>query len=313
MVSTSTQAGFRALATFTLLSTVLTAGRLAHAGTSTAGVACDYAHEATMQDANAQTVSRVRWSCSGDQRRLQANGIPDHPIGAFPNRHNPHAVSAQNVDVTFPLVPEPSDKTTNKSRSRAAMGYMLNGVKIDASTAGTCNDDGTRCPLGPSFGTLFNTWAIEALGHASFNFGVDASNAHPQPSGAYHYHGVPEGFLAKLNQGNKADRMTLIGWAIDGFPIYARYGYSAAKDPLSALKVMAGSYRIKNQPDPNRPPIAKFAMGTFTQDYVYVAGSGDLDECNGRFGLTPDFPQGIYHYYATDTYPYLQRCVKGKV
>ena len=52
-------------------------------------------------------------------------------------------------------------------------------------------------------------------------------------------------------------------------------------------------------------------MGTFTQDYEYVAGSGDLDECNGRFGVTPEFPTGIYHYYITDTYPFIQRCVKG--
>ena len=54
-------------------------------------------------------------------------------------------------------------------------------------------------------------------------------------------------------------------------------------------------------------------MGTFTQDYEYVAGSGDLDECNGRTGVTPEFPKGIYHYYATDSYPYLQRCVKGQL
>ncbi len=44
-----------------------------------------------------------------------------------------------------------------------------------------------------------------------------------------------------------------------------------------------------------------------------MAGSGDLDECNGRTGVTPEFPNGIYHYYATDTYPFLQRCVKGVV
>ena len=44
-----------------------------------------------------------------------------------------------------------------------------------------------------------------------------------------------------------------------------------------------------------------------------MAGSGDLDECNGRVGVTPEFPGGIYHYYATDTYPYFQRCVKGAV
>ena len=50
---------------------------------------------------------------------------------------------------------------------------------------------------------------------------------------------------------------------------------------------------------------------TTTQDYEYVAGSGDLDECNGRFGVTPEFPNGIYHYYITDAFPYIQRCVKG--
>ncbi len=54
-------------------------------------------------------------------------------------------------------------------------------------------------------------------------------------------------------------------------------------------------------------------IGAVKQDWEYVAGSGDLDECNGRVGVTPEFPKGIYHYYATDTYPFLQRCVKGKV
>jgi len=29
--------------------------------------------------------------------------------------------------------------------------------------------------------------------------------------------------------------------------------------------------------------------------------------------VTPEFPQGIYHYYATDTYPFFQRCVKGEL
>jgi hypothetical protein len=55
-------------------------------------------------------------------------------------------------------------------------------------------------------------------------------------------------------------------------------------------------------------------MGTFLQDFEYVAGLaglGDLDECNGRVGVTPEFPNGTYHYYTTDTYPYVQRCVKG--
>ena len=54
-------------------------------------------------------------------------------------------------------------------------------------------------------------------------------------------------------------------------------------------------------------------MGSFRQDWEYIAGSGDLDECNGRTGVTPEFPAGIYYYAITDTYPFIHRCVKGVV
>jgi hypothetical protein len=151
---------------------------------------------------------------------------------------------------------------------------------------------------------------MEAMGQSSFDFGTDDSHAHVQPGGVYHYHGMPEAFLAKLNKGRA---MTLIGWAADGFPIYARYGYTVPSDASSAIKVVTGSYQLKTTPDANRPATSLFPMGTFTQDHAYVAGSGDLDECNGRTGVTPEFPGGIYHYFATDTYPYLQRCMKGAV
>jgi hypothetical protein len=121
---------------------------------------------------------------------------------------------------------------------------------------------------------------------------------------------MPEAYLAKLGKGVA---MTLIGWAGDGFPIYARYGYSSASDATSAVKVLKPSWRVKTAPDANRPATSLYAMGTFRQDYEYVASLGDLDECNGRTGVTPEFPAGIYHYVATDSYPFLQRCVKGKL
>ena len=54
-------------------------------------------------------------------------------------------------------------------------------------------------------------------------------------------------------------------------------------------------------------------LGTFDGDHVYVAGSGDLDDCNGRTGVTPEFPHGTYYYIITDSYPYIGRCLKGKL
>src|SRR5262249_28293836 len=38
---------------------------------------------------------------------------------------------------------------------------------------------------------------------------------------------------------------------------------------------------------------------------------GDLDECNGRFGVTPEFPEGIYHYYVTEEFPFVGRMWRG--
>jgi hypothetical protein len=155
------------------------------------------------------------------------------------------------------------------------------------------------------------TWTIEALGQNSFDFGLDTNNAHVQPNGAYHYHGIPTGILN--NDGATGQKMLLVGWAADGFPIYARWGYSVATDATSAIKVIKGSYELKSTPDSGRPSTSVIPMGAFTQDYEYVAGSGDLDACNGRTGVTPEFPNGIYHYYITDTYPFIQRCAYGTV
>ena len=271
---------------------------------STAGIQCSYSYSAFNSSASVNATITSSWTCSSTSRVLSANGLPDHDVGTFPNTNNPNTISSQSVSATYTLSPVATSTASNTGM--AATGYLLNGVKIDASTAGTCNDSGSSCSLIGNSGN----WNIEALGQSSFNFGTDSSNAHVQPNGAYHYHGMPEGFITKLGKGTT---MTLVGWAADGFPIYARYGYSVATDATSALKVIKGSYQLKSSPDTNRPATSLYPMGTFKQDYEYVAGSGDLDECNGRTGVTPEFPGGIYHYYATDTYPFLQRCVKGKL
>ena len=39
----------------------------------------------------------------------------------------------------------------------------------------------------------------------------------------------------------------------------------------------------------------------------------DLDECNGHFGPTPEFPEGIYHYHTTETPTYVPECYSGIV
>ena len=268
---------------------------------STQGVGCNLSYSGFNSSTRVNANSIYNWSCSDTKRILSGNGIPDHAVttGNFAT-----PISAQNINVTLPIAPVLATKTPT-----TIIGYANNSVKFDPATAGSCSSTATStannggCVMVGGSGP----WILEAIGGA-FVFGTDESNAHVQPNGQYHYHGMPEGILNKLNKGTA---MSLVGFAVDGFPIYARYGYNNSNDSNSGIKVLTSSYRKKLTPDAGRPSTSVFPMGTFTPDYEYVSGLGDLDECNGRFGVTPEFPKGIYYYMITDTFPYIQRCTKG--
>lgn len=271
--------------------------------TSTAGVQCSYSYNAYNSSASVKMNSTASWSCTGTQRLLSGNGVPDHAVGSFPNANNPSAIKALTVNAAMPIAPALASSTTTGVH---VIGYAFNSVKMDPATAATCAVSGSTVTCTADGNT--GTWNIEAMGQTYMNLGLDSNNAHVQPDGSYHYHGMPEGFLSRLGKGTA---MTLVGFALDGFPIYARYGYTTATSATSAIKVVTSSYRLKTSPSSGRPSTTTYPMGLFTQDYEYVAGSGDLDECNGRFGVTPEFPSGIYHYTITDTWPYMGRCLKG--
>jgi len=85
----------------------------------------------------------------------------------------------------------------------------------------------------------------------------------------------------------------IIGWAYDGNPIYGPYGYSDPSTPGSVRR-MISSYVVSA--DSNRP--SQYPLGFFVNDYIYDA-SGDLDEHNGRFCVTPEYPNGTYAYFCT--------------
>lgn len=274
---------------------------LAHTGHSASaanapsqGVACGLKIDAL--NAQLGLYSRADWSCANGERSLVANGIPNHRLGDFPNPGNPNTISEQKVRFTTTLTP----KTTGRATPVRISGFALNGVKFDPGTAERCDDacsDHGRDRRGD--------WHIEALHQSLFMFGVDQNNAHVQPGGAYHYHGVPEGLM------KPGKTITLVGFAVDGFPIYGRYGHADAMNAASPVRAMRSSWRLKARPDAGRPSTDIAPMGTFTEDYEYAPGSGDLDACNGRVDVTPDYPRGVYHYYITDDFPYVQRCVMG--
>lgn len=167
----------------------------------------------------------------------------------------------------------------------------------------------------------------------------DSCIGHQPGDGEYHYHANPLCLRAELDDNVVILRSTrtgsayselasgwhhspILGWAVDGYPIYGPYGYADPKNPSSAIKRIKSGFRLRNiterssLPDwsmPNHanvsqtlaanqygPPInAVFPLGRYLEDYEWSTTTGDLDQYNGRFTVTPDFPAGTYAYYVT--------------
>ncbi len=127
------------------------------------------------------------------------------------------------------------------------------------------------------------------------------------------------GLLEKLLN-DASGHSPIIGFAFDGYPIYGPWGLVEGK-----LQRLRSGYRLRQikrratLPDSTKlmpgqygPDVnAEFPLGSFVEDYEFVAGAGDLDEFNGRFCKTPEYPNGTYAYFlSTDgagrlAFPYL--------
>jgi hypothetical protein len=234
---------------------------------------------------------RVRIDERDGVRHFEADGIPDHATGQFPNRGNPNRIQSQTYRLRMPLRPVKAGQIT--LLPRGPFGIALNGVLFDPGTAEFWRNE-------PRSG-----WNYDALS-GRIDLGLDRNHAHVQPSGAYHYHGVPTGLLERVAQ---PGRPALLGYAADGFPIYGPQGHSRPADSASPLADLRPSWRLRNGTRPSGP--GGGYDGTYVEDYEYVAGAGDLDACNGRDGVTPEFPAGTYHYVITMGFPFVPRCFAG--
>ena len=102
----------------------------------------------------------------------------------------------------------------------------------------------------------------------------------------------------------------IIGFAYDGNPIYGAFGYENPLDSTSSIIRMTSSYSINGNRSEG-PSLTTYPIGTFVNDYTYTHKSGTLDNNNGRFCITPEFPKGTYAYFITidsnqvPQYPYI--------
>jgi hypothetical protein len=183
--------------------------------------------------------------------------------------NNPNGLSETNEIFKIPLTPQenpdgPSDTTLG------TVGIALNGIPIYNPFENSQGED--------AYGRIFSSCC-----------------GHPQQDGIYHYHKYPkclrlmdDTFKTEKDKCDELDALIsagehspMIGVAIDGYPIYGPIGWvsvdaSVAKDSKVLVSSYTGHY-VENKPS-------------------LISGSGDLDECNGIFSPTPEFPSGVYHY-----------------
>ncbi len=141
-----------------------------------------------------------------------------------------------------------------------------------------------------------------------------------------------------------AKHSPILAWTADGFPLYGPYGYSVATNPASGVRRMVSGYVIRNgqygtsnltangrttipawaarldnvSSNQSGPAVSSsYPLGRYMEDNDYLGDHGytqgvdyDLDAYNGRWCVTPEFPNGTYAYFVaissngTPVFPY---------
>ena len=188
------------------------------------------------------------------------------------------------------------------------VGIAANGVALFNPSAG----DGGNPPTGFNWNAHYEDSPVD--------FGDDACGGHPEQTGQYHYHDThflecwqDNNVMATYNDYFGASQYNgdilrhpdghskMIGIAFDGFPVYGPYCYQDPWDNDSNIILASSSYRVKSEEVEGRPDYGNSQQnppaGSLIQDWEYSEGLGILDYHNGRFCLTPEYPNGTYAYF----------------
>jgi len=254
---------------------------------------------------------------------IATNGLPDHDFeSTLACSQANDCAAAQNYEWVIPRSPvndtEGGHDATNCPEAQgdyecaAALGEVaiaINGVPFYgpedgpggdavASHHGVYNEDRQPIELGVCH-------AHSGMG-GTFHYHADANclhwHAHEGQSMLDYDISTPSAVSANTDNGSHS---AVIGVSMDGYPVYGLWGF----DENMTVVEMRSSYRLK----------AGETGYNGIDDYEYVAGLGDLDVCNGHFGPTPEFPDGIYHYHSTMLngegemgFPYFLLCYHGE-
>ena len=238
----------------------------------------------------------VSFSEQNNKMVMESNGIPNHDFLST------LGCCADEMDYTAYITMNPVNDTTGGHSStncpaaagrwecapdRGAVAIGVNGVPIYGPEEG---------PGGDAVALHFDYFnedrqPIELGWCAGHSAGPNGYHYHYDANCIYWEPGTNEDMsdydMSKIPTNQHSP---IVGWAFDGFPIYGMYGFD---DDGQTIRTISSSYVIERSQDGGDQGYNGI------DDWNYADGVGDLDECNGRFGPTPEFPEGIYHYVST--------------
>lgn len=267
---------------------------------------------------------------------VSTKGIPTYITGPFLDG-NPSKASDQNAIFKFPLAPV-QNTGTPVSTTAGNIGVFINGVALfDYRDGVSWQNSSSSLKGGPLGGVGDQVWNRDAV--PAEKAGFDCAKGHPA-MGNYHHHQNPSAFNLDLTvisnicnlyvadglyKIDSTKHSPLIGFAYDGFPIYGAYAYKNVNGTGGIVR-MKSSYSLRNittrtqyadgsNVTPGPAVSTTYPLGYFREDYKYNPTSAStpdyLDDHNGRFCVTPEYPGGTYAYFATvdanwnSYYPYL--------
>lgn len=287
-----------------------------------------------VNDAVLANVLKVQYSA--DWVYVSTNGIPSYITGPFLDG-NPSLATSQNAIFKISLKPTKNTGTPTNTTG-GNIGIFLNGVALfDYRDGVSWSNAQQALKGGPLMGMGDNVWNRDAV--VGERLGFDCAKGHPA-MGNYHHHQNPSAFnldrkvISTVCDLYAADGLyvldstkhsPLLGYTYDGFPIYGAFGYKNA-DGTGGIARMKSSFFLRNITARtvyadgtdviDGPAVSTtYPLGYFREDYGYIAPTASqpdyLDEHNGRFCVTPEYPKGTYCYFATvdanwnSAYPYI--------
>ena len=231
--------------------------------------------------------SLVTTDYNGTRFFVKTTSIPDH---GFVRNDGTNEVKVQNLTFDFPRTAVQA-QTKVRTPDQTAIGVAVNGV-LFYNPVGV--DQENRNNISYTINNVTN-YTPPDVADGSGKVGED---------GVYYYHADP----TRLYDKSDSAHSPLIGFALDGYPIYGPYGYDDPKGNTNP-RIMKPSYKLRTTPRAD----GTVPDGKYIEDFEYLAGLGDLDEHNGRTCITPEYPNGTYAYFITvdpvDTtipvYPYV--------